>query len=517
LTSRNDNSRRRPAGGPRGEAEESGSPGTKVSPKQVKIYPDYSLYDPTILRTVFIQFDSDDWEEEMAALKETDVEMPATVIVDGKTYPLVGLKFRGQSSFGRVPAGSKRSLNLSMDLVDSDQRLYGYKTLNLLNCSGDTSMMSSALYSFVAQDFLPAPKANFVKVVINGESWGIYCNVQQFNKDFVKEHFRSTKGARWKVTGSPNADGGMRYLGEDLEGYKQRFEIKSKDKEQSWRALVNVCKVLNETPSEDLPAAIEPILDVDSLLRFLAIDVAVVNSDGYWTRASDYSLYLDPTGVFHVIPHDMNEAFNTRGGRGGRPGGGRPNGSGPPPDSQRDRPNPRGERPGGFEGRPPEDSRGRRPEGRRGGFGGGRSGRPGGGPGRGDASLDPLVGIDNERMPLRSKILAVPAYRHKYLQYVRTIAEHSLDLKTMGPVIQRYRKLLLNEIKAETRALTSFDAFESMTRRNSDTDAPQQPSLYKFLQDRRNYLLAHEEIKRVESIEIEPGEMAAPVVTTSGP
>ena len=78
--------------------------------------------------------------------------------------------------------------------------------------------------------------------------------------------------------------------------------------------------MLDETPPEELEAALEPILDIDSTLWFLALDVALVNSDGYWTRASDYSLFHDADGRFHVIPHDMNEAI--REGRGG-PGGGR--------------------------------------------------------------------------------------------------------------------------------------------------------------------------------------------------
>ena len=44
---------------------------------------------------------------------------------------------------------------------------------------------------------------------------------------------------------------------------------------------------------------------------------------GYF--ASDYNIYQDPDGVFHILPHDMNEAFRpTRGGRGpGGPGFGR--------------------------------------------------------------------------------------------------------------------------------------------------------------------------------------------------
>ena len=57
-------------------------------------------------------------------------------------------------------------------------------------------------------------------------------------------------------------------------------------------------------------------------LKFLALDVALVNSDGFWSRASDYSIYQDEKGRFHVIPHDMNEASDGggcwTGGRGRR-------------------------------------------------------------------------------------------------------------------------------------------------------------------------------------------------------
>ena len=81
-------------------------------------------------------------------------------------------------------------------------------------------------------------------------------------------------------------------MGQDIDPYRQRFEIKSKDDKDSWQALINLCQVLNETAAKDLPRAIEPILNVDGVLRVLAIDVALVNSDGYWTRASDYSIYL---------------------------------------------------------------------------------------------------------------------------------------------------------------------------------------------------------------------------------
>src|SRR5688500_6800613 len=113
------------------------------------------------------------------------------------------------SSYMMIPSCSKRSLNLSLDFADPKQRLYGYKTLNLLNSNGDPSSLSTALYSDIARKHIPAPKANLVKVVINGESWGLYANVQQFNKEFIAEHFKTGKGARWKVPGSPGGGGGL--------------------------------------------------------------------------------------------------------------------------------------------------------------------------------------------------------------------------------------------------------------------------------------------------------------------
>ena len=97
--------------------------------------------------------------------------------------------------------------------------------------------------------------------------------------------------------------------GNDIEPYRQRFEIKSKDQAESWSDLIHLCQVLNETPDDQLKEKLEAILNVEGALWFLAVDVALANSDGYWTRASDYSIYQDTDGKFHILPHDMNEAL----------------------------------------------------------------------------------------------------------------------------------------------------------------------------------------------------------------
>jgi spore coat protein CotH len=431
-------------------------PGAKVKPDEVTAYPRASLYEPAILRTFFLEFEDRDWEEQMADFYHTDVEVPATLIVDGKRYANVGVRFRGNSSYFRVGAGYKRSLNVSLDFVDRKQRLYGYKTLNLLNSADDPSFMHTVLYSQFFREHVPAPKANFVKVAINGESWGIYANTQQFNKDFTEDFFKSRKGARWKVPGHPGARGGLEYQGEDVEAYRSRFQIKSKDSARSWKALIALCRTLNKTPPEKLEEALKPILDVDGALWFLALDNVLINNDGYWVRASDYSLYLDEKRKFHVIPHDMNETFSPVESFGFGPGG--PGGRGP-----------------GGPGGPP-----------RGGPGAG--GRPGGG-----VALDPLIGLNDTGKPLRSRLLAVPALKERYLKYVRIIAEEQLDWKKLGPVVAGYRKLIEKEVEADTRKLYSLAAFKAAVADTAEVeegpDRGREMSLRAFAEKRRSYLL----------------------------
>ena len=493
-------------GGPGGRGGMSGpaEPGPKVSPSEVKNFPDAPLYDPTVLRTLFIQFPVDDWEKELSEFHGTDVDVPAKVMLDGKEYSNVGIRFRGMSSYMMVSEGRKRSLNLSIDLADSKQRIYGVKNLNLLNSHEDDSMMSTIVYSMIARQYIPAPKANFVKVVINGEFWGVYVNVEQFDKEFVKENFGSKKGTRWKVRGNPGADGGLRYVGDDLQAYRQRFQIKSSDDDKAWKDLVHLCKVIDQTPADKLEDALTPILDVDGVLRFLALDVALVNNDGYWVRSSDYSIYQDEKKVFHLIPHDMNEALHAAGGPPGGPGG------------------PGGFRPFGPQGGPEGRPGGQRPEGQESpgaglGPGGPQGpGGPGGQPGRGgrggrgggfrmmggDAKLDPLVGLEDTGKPLRSKLLAVPKFKQKYLDYVRTIAEVNLDWKKLGPEVATYRKLILDDVKVDTRKLISFEAFENATKDELSKGDTREQSLRTFIENRREFLLNHVEVKKASVVEV---------------
>ncbi len=438
----------RPGFGGRESHQAAATPGPQVLFTDVKPVLDKPFYDAETVRTLFLDFTGADWEKELADFHGTDVDVPARLVVDGRTYPNVGVHFRGASSFMMVSEGRKRSLNVSVDFVNEEQRVSGYRTLNLLNSHEDPTFLRTILYFDIAREYLPAPKANFTRVVINGESWGVYVNVQQFNKDFIKEWFGTTKGARWKVPGSPMGRGGLEYLGADAAAYKKIYEIKSKDDPKAWTDLIQLCKVLNETPAAKLEAALTPLLDVDGALKFLALENALINNDGYWVRASDYSIYQDGAGKFHIIPHDANETFSLPGGPG---------------------------------------------------FGSGPGGRTSGGLSARGIELDPLVGLNDASKPLRSKLLAVPALRARYLGYVREIAEKWLDWEKLGPKVQAYQTLLAAEVKADTRKLDSTEAFFAGATNDvvkvEGLRGPPSISLKRFAEQRRAFLLNHSQVK----------------------
>lgn len=442
-------------------------PGPSVAVSDVKpVAASVPFYDNSTVRTVFLEFEDAEWLKELITFNNTDIEVPAMMTIDGRVYRDVGVQTRGASSFMMVPEGQKLSLKLSLNSVNKDQRVLGLKTLNLLNSHEDPSFLRTVLYNQIAREYLPSPRANFVRVVINGESWGAYVNAEVFNKEFVESHFKATDGRRWKVTGSPDGRGGLEYLGDDPAPYRNIYDLKTKEEPKAWADLINLTKVLNTTPPDQLEKALTPIMDVDAVLRFLALDVALVNNDGFWVRASDYNMYQNAAGRFTLIPHDVNESFTLgSGGFRGPPGGGFPGGGargGGPPG-------------GGPPGGPPP--------------GGGRGGRGGGGGGGGgfmmggNTSLDPLVGMsDTTTKALRARMLAVPALREKYLGYVRDIATRWLDWKTLGPIVQHNHDLIAAIVPGDTRKLDSTEEFEAGVE-----------TLKKFAEQRRAFLLEWKE------------------------
>jgi len=413
------------------------------------------LYDEKVLRTLYLRFQNPDWYREMADFYRTDVDVPADLIADGKVYSSVGVHFRGTSSYMMAP--DKKSLNITVDYGDRKQRLYGYKTLNLLSGHADPSFLREVLYAKICREYLPAPRANFVKLVINGENWGVYVNVQQFNKDFLQDWFGTKGGVRWKVP--PGRAGGLVWNGSEPAKYEGTYQLKTKGETNAWEELIELCDTLNNTPDEQLEAALKPIFNIDRALWLIALENTFIDNDGYISRGSDYLLYQDTSGQFNMIPYDNNETFRFA---------------------------------------------------------------AGGGPNMwptNDPMLSPVANEDNEMLPVISRLLAIPHLRARYLAHVRTIANEWLDWNKLEPIIEEYQSLIDAEVKADDKKLYSYEGFaNSATQdysggggfgppggfgdsrggfgRGGGPGFGNIPSFKRFVEERRDFLLNHPEINK---------------------
>ncbi|MEO8369075.1 MAG: CotH kinase family protein, partial [Candidatus Solibacter sp.] len=140
-----------------------------------------------------------------------------------------------------------------------------------------------------------------------------------------------------------------------------------------------------------------------------AVDKVLINNDGYWVRSSDYSLYQDAKGRFHVIPQDANETLREVEMMGGRGRGGQAQ---------------TGERPSGVK-------------------------------------LPPFTGADDPEKALLYSLTKAPALRAKYLSYVRDIADKWLDWNRMGPLARQLQAVVAEDMKTDNRKLDSTENFTS--------------------------------------------------------
>jgi len=449
-----------------GETE--GSPpqsGQLLSPEDVAWHPDAGLYDPHVLRTLFFEFEDKDWEESLEDFAGTDVRVPAKLIVDGKTYANVGLQFRGNTSLHGVPRGKRRSLNVAINYADKKQRLLGYRGFNLLNSSSDPSFLRVVLYDHIAGQYGPAPKANLVRVVINGESWGIYVNEERFNRDFARDWFAEENGVRWRAPVNFSGSSALVYLGESEATYRRLYQMKGAKQKQGWLDLIGLCKQLEQLPDDKLETELDRVLNIDRALWFLAVDNVLMDDDGYFSRGSDYCLYQDCAfGRFHLVSRDNNETFRFGGGFGG---------------------------PGGF-----------------GGSGG--------------AARDPLGMIDAKERPLIRRLLSNRNLRARYLAHVRTIVDEWLDWSVLGPVFEAYRAMIVEDVLADAHNPSTFAEFFDSDIAEESGGGPfgAPPGLKKFVEARRDYLLKHPELAKprpaVHSVDgPEAAEAGKPVSITA--
>ncbi|MBK7359555.1 MAG: CotH kinase family protein [Saprospiraceae bacterium] len=280
------------------------------------------LYNPNKIRRIDLKFDQTDYWALLTANYQSKTDIPATLIMEGDTFPNVGVRFKGQTSYQRV-TGQKKSFNITMDFLDPTQDLKGYETLNFNNSFEDNSFMREVFYENITRPFSSSLKANYIHLYINNQDWGIYPNVQALDGNYVKEWFLSNEGSRWRCErtsgGGPGGGGGfgagtstLNYLGDDTTAYKPNYTLKHTTLENPWSDLARVTKVLNTVPLALLEDSLKKVLDIDRALWFIAKEIMFGDDDSYVNKGGMdyYAIYQKDVERLIPLEYDANSVMS---------------------------------------------------------------------------------------------------------------------------------------------------------------------------------------------------------------
>lgn len=273
------------------------------------------LFDDTRLHDIRLTVSERDWDA-LKAQADQDTYYPADLRWNGLTVRNVGIRSRG---FGTRNA-TKPGLRVDFNRYLARQEFLGLKALVLDNLYTDASGLREVLsMKLFAKMGLPAPREAHARLFVNDQYAGLYVIVEPVDRTFVSRVFGSTEAAvedggflyeyRWI------REYGFEYLGPALESYAAILEPKTRETDSMfrlYRPIEELIRTSNETPTDRLERDLGQLLDLPSLVRFLAVQNVVAEVDGFvgsW-GASNFYLYRFRDGrPARLIPWDEDHAF----------------------------------------------------------------------------------------------------------------------------------------------------------------------------------------------------------------
>ncbi|MEO0557413.1 MAG: CotH kinase family protein [Bacteroidota bacterium] len=243
---------------------------------------------------------------------ESDIEWRATFVWDDgtaqETVEEIGFRLRGNTS----RQAAKKSFKVSFNTYQRGREWNGLDKMNLNGEHNDpTVLRSQVAWGLVRAMRIPGSRTNPVRLVINGDDFGVYANVEHIDDEFLNTHFRDGSGTLYKCLYPAD----LNDLGSNPAAYRDLapfgrpvYELTTGDGDHA--DLAAFIQTLNRTPSATFPETIEGVLDVNGYLRVLAMDILTGNWDGYAYNQNNFYLYNDPElGLFRYIPFDLDNTL----------------------------------------------------------------------------------------------------------------------------------------------------------------------------------------------------------------
>ena len=294
------------------------------------------LFDTDEIIDIDIQMDEDTWNE-MLANASAEEYYSCDVVINGQRVNNVAIRPKGNTSLSSIamdPDTDRFSLKLEFDHFVDGQTCFGLDKLILNNNYADaTNMKEAIIYDMFQSVDADASLSNYAKISVNGEYWGVYLALEGVEQSFMLRNFGTQDGELYKPesmgmgggarssksasssssSGGQGGPGGfsmgggganLNYSDDDLDSYSTIWDGQITDTSKADHRRV-VTALENISEGTDL----EKYLDVDNILKYMAVHTFAVNLDSLSGNMShNYYLY-EYDGKLNIFPWDYNLAL----------------------------------------------------------------------------------------------------------------------------------------------------------------------------------------------------------------
>ena len=245
----------------------------------------YPVYNITI---------SQQFLESMNHDPSSSVYYPAELTWQGTVIP-VEVRYRGSTSIHY----SKKSWKLEFK---DEHNIFGVEEINLNAEYIDRSFLRNYLANSLFSYLYPmAPECRYAHLVVNDEHMGLFLQVEQIDKLFLKRNGRN-KGVMYKAI---NHGANMSPLAHDAY-YPLVWEPKG-DQSNDFSELKSVLMRMKYWTPEDFEQRIGDVINVSDFLMYYAILFSISSNDNYMKNCY---FYTNPvSGKHELIPWDNDATF----------------------------------------------------------------------------------------------------------------------------------------------------------------------------------------------------------------
>lgn len=285
---------------------------------------DHPIWNISVLATIRLDLNPDDYLYLLNPQNlESDIYFPCTMHFDSGRHNVqtsienVGMRLKGASS--RLQ--QKKGWTLKFNEFTSGGKFYDMKKIGLKpGNTDDDGLAKQMLYSdFLRAVGVPTQRSSYALLYINNQFVGLYNMQEDISPEFVENRISGDGGEGntykffWRVV--------LQYFGSDPAYYQTQATIndmgepwywyEQSDGDGDWTDLINLLYFLNTSSEYYFIEHIEEVIDLDILLRILAVESFMLAGDNI-ASGNNYYLYKreDSSPLWMIFEFDFDECFS---------------------------------------------------------------------------------------------------------------------------------------------------------------------------------------------------------------